>query len=190
MEHGSMELMAQQQGILEAIGTYGKQLLGFIRSRVGNDADAEDILQDVWYQLSNQPELEAIGSISGWLYRVAKNKIIDRSRKSRPASLEVFAYDDEDEGRLRLPSFMDSDSSDPATEQLKQLFWETLTDALEELPEKQRTVFVLNEMEEVTLREIAEKEGENLKTIISRKRYAVQYLRRRLEAVYNEFLNY
>jgi RNA polymerase sigma factor (sigma-70 family) len=182
-----MELMAKQS-IIQTVTDYGTRLFGFIRSRVSTDEDAEDILQDVWFQLSTRGETETLESISGWLYRVAKNKIIDRSRKKREDLLEDYSMEDED-GELQLPEYLLSTFNDPSSDSLRKLFWEEFTDALNELPTKQRNVFVWNELEEMTLQQIADKEQENIKTIISRKRYAVQHLRTRLEDLYNEFLN-
>jgi RNA polymerase sigma factor (sigma-70 family) len=185
-----MEAMVkQQQNIIQTIKDYGKQLFGFIRSRVNTEEDAEDILQDVWFQLSTQPEVEAIESVSGWLYRVAKNKIIDRSRKKQTESLDDLTYEEE-RVSFSLPTMLLADNSDPETEHLRQFFWEELFAALNELPENQRTVFVQNELEDMTLQQIAYKEGENLKTIISRKRYAIQHLRNRLENLYKDIFNY
>jgi RNA polymerase sigma factor (sigma-70 family) len=184
------ELMAgRQQNIIQAIQDYGRQLFGFIRSRVKTNEDAEDILQDVWYQFSNQPEREAIESVSGWLYKVARNKITDRYRKKKNESLEDYSFYDED-GGLNFKEILLADNNNPETEHLRQLFWEELFAALEELPENQRSVFTRNELEDMTLQEIADKEGEKLKTIISRKRYAVLHLRKRLETLYNDIINY
>lgn len=184
-----MEAMAKQQNIIKAISNYGKQLFGFIRSRVKTDEDAEDILQDVWYQLSSQPEVEAIESVSGWLYRVAKNKIVDRSRKKKTDLLDDHGYEDE-EGAFHLPDILLADALNPEAEHLRQLFWEELFVALDELPQNQKNVFVWNELEDMTLQEIATNENQNIKTIISRKRYAVQHLRNRMEYLYNEIINY
>lgn len=184
-----MSPMARQQNIIETIKTYGKQLFGFIRSRVQTNEDAEDILQDVWYQLSNLPEFDTIESVSGWLHRVARNKITDSFRKKKESALEEEGYED-DEGEFHLPDIMIAENESPETEELRQLFWEELFQALDELPENQRQVFVKNELEEITLQQIADEEGENIKTIISRKRYAVQHLRKRLENLYNEIFNY
>jgi RNA polymerase sigma factor (sigma-70 family) len=184
---GCMELMAKQS-IIQTVSAYGTRLFGFIRSRVNSDEDAEDILQEVWYQLSNRGEVETLESVSGWLYRVAKNKIIDRSRKKKDELLDDFGTEDE-EGAFQLPEYLLATFNDPSSESLRKLFWEELTNALNELPQKQRNVFVWNELEEMTLQQIADKEQENIKTIISRKRYAVQHLRKRLEELYNEFLN-
>lgn len=186
--YDGMETMARQQNIIEVVSNYSRQLFGFIRSRVKTDEDAEDILQDVWYQLSNQPAIEAIESISGWLYRVARNRIIDRSRKKKAGLIDDFGFEDE-EGASFLPLFLQSNEETAETTYMQRMFWETLMDALEELPVNQRNVFVWNELEDKTLQQIADQEDEKLKTIISRKRYAVQHLRNRLETFYNEILN-
>ena len=179
----------QKQNIIQTIANYGRQLFGFIRSRVSTDEDAEDILQEVWYQFSNQTELEAIESVSGWLYRVARNKITDSYRKKKDLLLEDFSYENED-GEVDFGDILLADNHTPENEHLKQLFWETLFAALDELPENQKKVFVQNELENLTLQEIANRENENLKTIISRKRYAIQHLRKRLQNLYNDILNY
>lgn len=182
------ELMARQN-IIQAIQNYGRQLFGFIRSRVKTNEDAEDILQDVWYQFSNLPERESIESVSGWLYRVARNKITDLYRKKKNELLEDYSFYGDD-GDLNFKEILLADNNNPETEHLRQFFWEELFAALDELPENQRRVFVQNELEEATLQEIADKEGEKLKTIISRKRYAVLHLRKRLATLYNDIINY
>lgn len=180
-----MELVVERKkmNLIKVIGDYGRQLFGFIRSRVRSNEDAEDILQDVWYQLSSQAKLDDIESISGWLYRVAKNRITDNYRKKKSANRLLL--DEEEE--LTIPAFMNEADTNPETAQLQKLFRETLFEALDELPEKQRNVFIWNELEDITLQEIADREKENIKTIISRKRYAVQHLKRRLGFLYNDF---
>jgi RNA polymerase sigma factor (sigma-70 family) len=183
------EMAKEKDNIIQTIKSYGRQLFGFIRSRVNSNEDAEDILQDVWYQLSNQPNTAEIESISGWLYRVAKNKITDSFRRRKPEFLDDKAYSDE-EGDFYLADILLAGDDNPETQNLQQLFWEALFAALEELPANQREVFILNELEEMTLQQIADLQGENLKTIISRKRYAVQHLRERLEDLYYDFINY
>lgn len=177
-----------EQSVIQAVRTYGKQLFSFIRGRVPTDEDAEDILQDVWYQLSNQPEVEAIESVSGWLYRVARNRITDVFRKKKPEALEDFGYENED-GEWLLKDILLADEFSPEDENLRQLFWEELMAALDELPEKQREVFILNELEDWTLQQIADEKEENLKTIISRKGYAVKHLRSRLESLYQDLFD-
>ncbi len=177
-----------EQSIIQAVKTYGQQLFGFIRGRVPTDEDAEDVLQEVWYQLSSQSEVEAIESVSGWLYRVARNKITDRFRKKKPEALEDLGYEDAD-GVWNIKDILLTDALSPEEEYVRQLFWEELMAALDELPEKQREVFILNELEDRTLQAIADEKGENLKTIISRKGYAVKHLRSRLENLYQDLFD-
>lgn len=176
-----------QRSIAATVERYGAALKRFVRGRVPTNADAEDVLQDVWAQLASVAEVDTIEQVSGWLHRVARNKITDRFRKKRPEALEDFAYADA-EGDVGFREILLADDSDPDLGELKRIFWEELMAALDELPPEQRTVFVLNELEEVTLQEIADREGENLKTIISRKRYAVLKLRERLRTIYNELV--
>ncbi len=179
--------MAQrQQSIVNAVQDYGKRLFRFIRSRVKNDADAEDILQDVWYQLSSIIDTEPIEQLSAWLYRVSRNRIVDKQRKQSTLSLEDLSHEDED-GEMVFPEALLSDSMNPEIEFEREYFMEALFAALSELPEKQREVFVWNELEDLTLQQIADKTGESIKTIISRKRYAVAQLREQLRKLYNEF---
>ncbi len=171
----------------ETVKKYSGQLLGFIRGRVKLVEDAEDILQDVWYQLGNLADPDEIESISGWLYRVARNKITDRYRKQQSELLDDLFYEDE-EGEFSLRDILlADDSDDPELSFFKETFWRTFEQALNELPEKQRSAFVQNEMEDKTLQEIADATGEPLKTIISRKGYAVKHLRSRLSDLYQEF---
>ena len=182
------DIFRQGESIKTTIKSYGKKLYGFIRNRVGTNEDAEDILQDVWYQLSNLdsglPE-----QIGAWLYRVAQNKIIDKYRKQKPDSIEDYSYEDE-EGEMNFRDILLSDESDDAeTGYLKKLFWEELLEALSELPNAQREVFVKNEIEDMKLKDIADETGESIKTVISRKRYAVIYLRERLRSLYEEITN-
>jgi RNA polymerase sigma factor (sigma-70 family) len=170
-----------------SIKEYGKKLFAFIRGRVRTEEDAEDILQDVWYQLYNTSE--AIDQVGSWLYRVARNKIIDRYRKKSPELLDDQSYEDE-EGELHLKEILMADAGNPETEYLKNLFWKELNEGLDELPPEQKEVFILNELEGLTFAEIAARTGENSKTLISRKGYAVKHLRKRLQTLYDDFLNY
>lgn len=179
----------KSRNIIETVQEYGKRLFSFIRGRVKTDEDAQDILQDVWYQLSNVTASEPIEQVGAWLYTVARNKITDKYRKQTPRYLEDFTYED-DEGEIGYKDIMLADFHTPEDEQLKHVFWEELFKALDELPEEQKQVFIQNEMEDMTFREIAEKTGENIKTLISRKRYAVAHLRKRLKILYDELLTY
>lgn len=175
-----------QRTIVDTVKQYGNRLLRFIRGRVNSDEDADDILQDVWYQLSSVVDLDSIESISGWLYQVARNRITDGYRKKKEDPFSSLTSDDEE---FSVRDILLADAETPEDQFFKDIFWEELMRALDELPENQRTVFVQNELEENTLQEIADQTGENLKTIISRKRYAVQHLRKRLQNLYNELDN-
>ena len=183
--------MAQQREttVNRAMKRYGQRLFRFIRGRVSSNADAEDIFQDVWLQFTNVIETNPIEQISGWLFRVARNRVTDNYRKKKPDLLEDYAYEDE-EGDTVFREILMADFNTPETETFRELFWEELFEALDELPEKQRNVFIWNELEDQTFQEIADRTGENIKTLISRKRYAVKFLRERLETLYEEFLNY
>ena len=177
----------RSKNIIQAVRDYGKGLFYFIRGRVTSRQDAEDILQDIWYQLSNMANVDEIKQMSGWLFRVARNKIIDRRRKKTVASLESLSLPGE---ALEVADILLMDADDPETEFLKDIFWQELFAALEELPENQKQVFIQNELEDKTLQQIADETGENLKTVISRKGYAVKYLRKRLGTLYHEFLDF
>jgi RNA polymerase sigma factor (sigma-70 family) len=178
------------KNIATVISRFGKRLLGFIRQRVGNEADAEDILQDVWYQLTATVDTEPIEQMSGWLFRVARNKIIDRYRKKSPESLDSLLPDGDGPDTADLAGILLDDSQNPETANLRALFWKTLQETLNELPEEQRTAFVWNELEGIPFTEIAAITGENVNTLISRKRYAVLYLREKLQALYAEIMEH
>ncbi|GAA4299969.1 sigma-70 family RNA polymerase sigma factor [Compostibacter hankyongensis] len=173
--------------IQDTVREYGKRLFSFIRGRVSSNEDAEDILQEVWYQLSGAPDV--IDEIGAWLYRVARNKIIDRYRKKQPDALEDYLYENAG-GELGFKEILLADDNGPESAYLRDLFWQELHRALDELPKEQRDVFVLNELEGMTFAAIAEQTGENIKTLISRKGYAVRHLRQRLQTLYDEFMNY
>ena len=176
----------RKQNITGVVQEYSSRLFGFIRKRVPTTADAEDVAQEVWYQFSRVVDTEPIEQVSGWLFRVARNRITDRFRKKKEEHLEDFAYEDA-EGDTFFQEILMADENTPETELLKELFWEELMTALEELPENQREVFVWNELEDQTFQEISDRTGINIKTLISRKRYAVQHLRKRLQVLYEEF---
>ncbi len=183
--------MSEQKtnSITKTIQQFGKNLFGFVRGRVKSTEDAEDILQDVWYQLSNLSDLDNLESISGWLYEVAQNKITDKSRKKKNLLLEDVGYE-RDEGDLNIKEILLLDeNNNPELGIFKEIFWKELMTSLDELPLNQKEVFILNEMEDLTLKEIAIIKNENLKTIISRKGYAIKYLRNKLNYLYKE-LNY
>jgi len=178
--------------IIQTIKSYGKNLLGFIRRRVNNDADAEDILQDVWYQFSSVINSEPIEQTGAWLYRVASNKITDKHRKKSETLLDdmVVTGNDEDDDITDFKDILLTEAKTPETEYLRNLFWEALFNALDELPEKQRQVFIWNELEDVSFAEMADLTGEKVQTLVTRKRYAVLHLRKRLKQLYEEITQY
>lgn len=172
--------------ITKAIQQFGKNLLGFVRGRVKTTEDAEDIVQDVWYQLSKLNNIAELENISAWLYEVARNKITDKSRKKTNLALEDYVYEN-DEGDFNFKEILLlDDSNSPELGLFKEMFWKEFQQAIEELPPNQKEVYLLNEMEDMTLQEIADQKGENLKTIISRKGYAVKHLRNKLNYLYKE----
>ncbi|WP_407485132.1 RNA polymerase sigma factor [Elizabethkingia miricola] len=170
----------------EVVKDYGSQLLRFIKGKVSKTEDAEDILQEVWYQTSRLTNIDDLENVGAWLYSVTRNKITDNYRKKKSDSLEDYTYEDEDGSFSIKEILLADDSNNPELKMFKDIFWDELMKALDELPDNQRRVFFQNEVEEKTLQEIADEEGENLKTIISRKGYAVKHLRKRLKHLYNE----
>ena len=178
----------QQRNITKVINDYSKRLMGFIRKRVSSQADAEDILQDVFYQfIGNTSPIEQLTS---WLFTVTRNKITDRRRKKQPDFLEDIFPDADGEEMFNWAELFFDDTDNPETVYLRSLFWEELNNALNELPEEQKKVFVLNELEGIPFKDIAEQTGETVNTLISRKRYAVLHLRERLTVLREELLNY
>jgi RNA polymerase sigma factor (sigma-70 family) len=176
---------------LQAIKAYGKNLLSFIRRRVKSDADAEDILQDVWYQLSAVVNAEPIEQTGAWLYKVATNKITDKYRKKSETLLDDLFLDDDDEDEGdNFRAILMTEATTPETEYLRNLFWEQLFSALDELPEEQKQVWLWQEMEDMTFAEMAENTGVPIQTLVSRKRYAVLHLRTRLRQLYLEITQY
>ena len=177
--------------IIHTIKAYGKSLLGFIRRRVKNDADAEDILQDVWYQFSSVINSEPIEQTSAWLYRVARNKITDKHKKKTETLLDDMLTGGEDEeDTVDFKAILFTETSTPETEYLRNLFWDQLFIALDELPNEQKDVFVWHELDDMSFQEIADITGEKMQTLVSRKRYAVLHLRKRLQQLYKEITEY
>jgi len=171
--------------LTQTIHNYGKGLLSFIRGKVSSEADAQDILQDIWFSLSSVVNTSPVEQTGAWLYKVARNKITDKFRKRRESLLDDVFTEDED-GEQDYSEILFPDVATPETEYLKNLFWEQLYAALQELPEEQKQVFVWHELEDVPFQEIAERTGVNVQTLVTRKRYAVLHLRKRLKQLYEE----
>jgi RNA polymerase sigma factor (sigma-70 family) len=167
------------------------RLLGYIRNRIPDKLEAEDILQDVFYQLTvGFRDIRRIEAVTAWLYRVADNRITDLFRKKKPLNM---GYRDnakfDDEGPLTLEEILPSLGSTPEEEELKEMIWEAIDETLSELPKEQKDVFVANEFEDMSFKEISEKTGIGINTLISRKRYAVLALREKLIELYNLLKN-
>jgi RNA polymerase sigma factor (sigma-70 family) len=178
----------QDRRISETVGQEQSRLRNFIRRRVPDPRDAEDILQDVFYELVEANRLlMPIEHVGAWLYRVARNRITDLFRKKKP---EAFRDTFDEEGEpLFLEDLLPSPDAGPEALYARNVLVEELHHALDELPEEQREVFVAHEIEGQSFKQIAAETGVSLNTLLSRKRYAVLHLRQRLQAVYDEFRN-
>jgi RNA polymerase sigma factor (sigma-70 family) len=186
----AMPMAAERNNnITNTIKAISKRLFGFIKQRVGSTEDAEDILQDVFYQFAGNPE--PIEQATAWLYKVARNKITDSYRKHKlPLADDVLNTVETEEDNFNWKEVMFSNDTNPETEYLRNIFWEELKAALDELPAEQREVFIQNEIEGIAFKDIAALSGESVATLISRKRYAVLHLRNRLGVLKDELLNY
>ena len=186
----AIEMTADRnKNITNTIKAISSRLFGFIKQRVGNTQDAEDILQDVFYQFAGNPE--PIEQTTSWLYKVARNKIIDNYRKHKlPLADDILKGAENEDDNFDWREILLPADSTPETEYLRNIFWEELQQALEELPPAQRDVFVQNEIEGIAFKDIAAQTGESVATLISRKRYAVLHLRERLAVLRDEILNY
>ncbi len=182
-------IMAQQdQQISEAIEREKPRLRDFIRRRVANQSDAEDILQEVFYELVEAYRMmKPVEQVTGWLFRIARNRITDLFRsKKRQASREP-AVTTEDGEQLHWEEFLPSPDAGPESAYARTVLLEELDAALDELPEEQREVFLAHEFLGYSFKELAEQTGVSVNTLLSRKRYAVLHLRERLQTVYDEF---
>ena len=176
-----------KNNITQTFKAYSRRLLSFIKKRVADARDAEDILQDVFYQFAGNTK--PIEQLTAWLFTTARNKITDNYRKKKPELLDDI-FIQEDESDFLWHEVLFSDNNTPESEYLRSLFWTTLQAALDELPPEQKNIFILHEMEGMPFKLIAEQTGETINTLISRKRYAVLHLRKRLSVLRNELINY
>jgi RNA polymerase sigma factor (sigma-70 family) len=191
MERAVAINLALMQEIKQA--TYRKEkgkLLSFIRGKVSSSEEAEDILQDVFYQfVAGFESIESLDRVTSWLYSVARNKIIDRYRRdaARPKKTDFDgAISRDEESPLTLQEILPDLDNTPEAAMLREAIWDEITLALDELPADQREIFIQNEMEERSFREIAEETGVSINTLLSRKRYAILALRKRLQRFYND----
>jgi RNA polymerase sigma factor (sigma-70 family) len=186
----SLEPMAleQDQRISEVIKREQSRLRNFIRRRVPDPRDAEDILQEVFYELVEANRLlMPIEHVTGWLFRVARNRITDLFRKKKPENFSDTAVADEDDELLQLEDLLPSPAAGPEALYARNVLLDELELAVDELPEEQREVFVAHELDGRSFKEMAAETGVSVNTLLSRKRYAVLRLRERLQSIYDEF---
>lgn len=165
------------------------RLLGFIRKRVDLEEDVQDIAQDVYYQLtSGFDDIRSVASLTSWLFTVARNRITDHYRKKRTERLSdrVVPGGERNEAPLMLEDILPALTRSPEDEYMRGVIWETIEACLDRLPEAQREVFVMNEFEDMSFKAISEITGEGINTLLSRKRYAVTYLRGQLRELYDQ----
>ena len=186
----ALEPMAseQDQRISEVVKREQSRLRNFIRRRVPDPLDAEDILQDVFYRLVEANRLlMPIEHVTGWLFRVARNRITDLFRKQEPENFSEIDVTDEDDELSQFEDLLPSPDAGPEALYARNLLLDEFERALAKLPKDQREVFVAYEFEGRSFKEIAEETGVSLNTLLSRKRYAVLHLRDRLQRAYDEF---
>jgi RNA polymerase sigma factor (sigma-70 family) len=183
-----MTTTEQNREIQETVQSERKRLLDFIRRRVPSSDDADDVLQEVFYELVEMYRLtKPVEQMVSWLYMVARNKINDLYRGKKTVTLDYQQFINDEEEKISFFDMLpDNSNADPM---MQEMILEALSQALQELPADQRLVFELHELEEKSFKEIAEITGVNMNTLLSKKRQAVQYLRERLRYLYQEVFN-
>ena len=185
VDHMALE---QDQRISEVVKREQSRLRNFIRRRVPDPRDAEDVLQDVFYRLVEANRLlMPIEHVTGWLFRVARNRITDLFRKKKPELFSDAVSEDEEGEALQIEDLLPSPDAGPEALYFRNLLLDELALALDELPDEQREVFVAHELEGRSFKELAGETGVSVNTLLSRKRYAVLHLRDRLQSIYDEF---
>jgi RNA polymerase sigma factor (sigma-70 family) len=185
---GHISMTEQDRRITEVFAEERARLRNFIRRRVPNEADVEDLLQDVFSELVEANRLlMPIEYVTAWLFRVTRNRITDLFRKKRPVNFSDVDVMDEEGERMRIEDLLPSPDAGPHAVYARQVILEELELALSELPDEQREVFIAHEVEGRSFKELAAESGVNVNTLLSRKRYAVLHLRERLQDIYEEF---
>ena len=187
----SLERMSLEQDrrISEAVGREQSRLRNFIRRRVPDPRDAEDILQEVFYELVEANRLlMPIEHVTGWLFQVARNRITDLFRKKQPENFSDIAIADESGEELQFEDLLPSRDAGPEAEYVRKRLLEELRRALAQLPKERRDVFIAHEFEGRSFKEMAAETGLSVNTLLARKRYAVLHLRERLQRAYNDFV--
>jgi RNA polymerase sigma factor (sigma-70 family) len=178
----------QDQRISQVVDRERSRLLNFIRRRVSDPSDAEDILQDVFYELVEANRLlMPIDHVVGWLFRVARNRIIDLFRKKKPVLFSEAGVENEDDDSLQFEDLLPSPDAGPEALYARGVLLAAFELAARELPPEQREVFVAHEIEGLSFKELAARTGVGINTLLSRKRYAVLHLRERLQGIYDDF---
>jgi RNA polymerase sigma factor (sigma-70 family) len=179
----------QDQSIAQAMERDGRRLRNYIRKHVVDLEAAEDILQEVFVELVEAYRLvKPIEQVSGWLFRVAKNRIIDRFRGRKLESLSEAKYGEDDDVAVSLEDLLPSPDSGPEAAYARSVLLDEIDEALDEIPPEQRSVFIAHEWEGYSFKELAAETGVSVNTLLSRKHYAVQHLRNRLQSIYQEFV--
>jgi RNA polymerase sigma factor (sigma-70 family) len=189
---GTLAMIAEQdQRLSEAIDREQGRLRNFIRRRVADESEAEDILQDVFYELIEAYRLmKPIEQVGAWLFRVARNRIIDRFRKKKPETFSAIGEPVDEAGEsLSLEDLLPSPDAGPEAAYARSVLLEEIDAALEELPEEQRDAFVAHEFDGISFKELSVATGVSVNTLLSRKHHAVLHLRRRLRSIYEELKN-
>ena len=185
---GIISMTEQDRRISGIVAEQRSRLRNFIRRRVPDPADAEDIVQEVFYELVEANRLlMPIEHVTGWLFRVARNRITDLFRKKRPETFSDASVEDEDGEGLQIEDLLPSPDAGPEALYVRNLLLDELELALDELPDEQREIFVAHELEGRSFKELSAESGVSLNTLLSRKRYAALHLRERLQSIYDEF---
>jgi RNA polymerase sigma factor (sigma-70 family) len=181
-------MIEQDHQISEIVAEERSRLRNFIRRRVPDASDAEDIVQEVFYELVKANRLlMPIGHVTGWLFRVARNRITDLFRRKKPVTFSDAVVEGEDGELLRIEDLLPSPDAGPEALYFRNVFLDELEFALDELPDEQREAFVAHELEGRSFKEMAVETGVSVNTLLSRKRYAVLHLRERLQSIFDEF---
>jgi RNA polymerase sigma factor (sigma-70 family) len=182
-------MMDQDRQIAEVVASQQSRLASFIRKRVPNPADAEDLLQEVLYELVQAHRLlMPIETVTGWLFRIARNRITDLFRKKKPEAFSDSAFEDDQGELLQIEDLLPSPDDGPEALYFRQVLLDELNTAIAELPEDQRAIFVAHELDGRSFKELAAETGVNINTLLARKRYAILHLRQRLQRIHDEFL--
>jgi RNA polymerase sigma factor (sigma-70 family) len=185
----AIAMVEQDRQISEVVAEQRGRLRNFIRRRVPDPSDVEDILQEVFYELVEANRLlMPIGHVTGWLFRVARNRITDLFRKKKPVAFSDVGVEDEAGELLRIEELLPSPEAGPEALYFRNALLDELEIALDELPREQREVFVAHEIEGRSFKELSAETGVNINTLLARKRYAVLHLRERLQSIYDEFM--